>query len=154
MASLQAYTSHGIRYYRIVESFRNNGKPSIRVLAHLGRVDDILHRHQHHPDEVPVRISSVSAGAVTALHHLTQELDLAGRINRAISPNGDVQVRDALTRISHTEILNREKWVKSRLRVRFFGLTKKRWSVWAMFRDQKVPSAACGAITGQLQGRS
>src|ERR1035438_8540465 len=97
MASLQAYTSHGIRYYRIVESFRNNGKPSIRVLAHLGRVDDILHRHQHHPDEVPVRISSVSAGAVTALHHLTQELDLAGRINRAISPNGDVQVRDALT---------------------------------------------------------
>src|SRR5271165_5745991 len=97
MASLQAYTSHGIRYYRIVESFRNNGKPSIRVLAHLGRVDDILHRHQHHPDEVPVRIYSVSAGAVTALHHLTQELDLAGRINRAISPNGDVQVRDALT---------------------------------------------------------
>ena len=97
MASLQAYTSHGIRYYRIVESFRNNGKPSIRVLAHLGRVDDILHRHQYHPDEVPVRISSVSAGAVTALHHLTQELDLAGRINRAISPNGDVQVRDALT---------------------------------------------------------
>src|SRR5665213_2567030 len=97
MASLQAYASHGIQYYRIVESFRNNGKPSIRVLAHLGRVDDILHRHQHHPDEVPVRISSVSAGAVTALHHLTQELDLAGRINRAISPNGDVQVRDALT---------------------------------------------------------
>jgi len=97
MASLQAYTSHGIRYYRIVESFRNNGKPSIRVLAHLGRVDDILHRHQHHPGEVPVRISSVSAGAVTALHHLSQELDLAGRINRAISPNGDVQVRDALT---------------------------------------------------------
>src|ERR1035438_3168578 len=97
MASLQAYTSHGIQYYRIVESFRNNGKPSIRVLAHLGRVDDILHRHQHSPNEVPVRISSVSAGAVTALHHLTQELDLAGRINRAISPNGDVQVRDALT---------------------------------------------------------
>jgi hypothetical protein len=59
-----------------------------------------------------------------------------------------------LTRISHTEILNREKWVKSRLRVRFFGLTKKRWSVWAMFRDQKVPSAACGAITGQLRGSS
>src|SRR5580700_6550066 len=97
MASLQAYTSHGIRYYRIVESFRNNGQPSIRVLAHLGRVDDILHRHQHPSDEVPVRISSVSAGAVTALHHLTQELDLAGRINRAISPYGDVQVRDALT---------------------------------------------------------
>ena len=96
MASLQAYQSHGIQYYRIVESFRNNGKPSIRVLAHLGRVDDILHRHQQQ-QEVPVRVSSVSAGAVTAIHHLAQELDLAGRINRAISPDGDVQVRDALT---------------------------------------------------------
>ena len=97
MASLQAYSSHGIQYYRIVESFRNNGKPSIRVLAHLGRVDDILERHQQQQKEVPVRISSVSAGAVTALHHLAQELDLAGRINRAISPDRDVQVRDALT---------------------------------------------------------
>ena len=97
MASLQAYQSHGIQYYRIVESFRNNGKPSIRVLAHLGRVDDILERHRQPQMEVPVRISSVSAGAVTALHHLAQELDLAGRINRIISPDADVQVRDALT---------------------------------------------------------
>jgi hypothetical protein len=32
MASLQAYQSHGIRYYRIVESFRKDGKPAIRVL--------------------------------------------------------------------------------------------------------------------------
>ena len=97
MASLQAYQSHGIQYYRIVESFRNNGKPSLRVLAHLGRVDDILDRHQQQHKEVPVRISSVSAGAVTALHHLAQELDLAGRINRAISPHRDVQIRDGLT---------------------------------------------------------
>jgi transposase len=97
MASLQAYQSHGIQYYRIVESFRNNGKPSIRVLAHLGRVDDILQRHQQQQKDVPVRISSVSAGAVTALHHLAQEFDLASRINRAISPDGDVQVRDDLT---------------------------------------------------------
>ena len=97
MASLQAYRSHGIQYYRVVESFRNDGKPSIRVLAHLGRVDDILQSHQQQK-EVPVRISSVSAGAVTALHHLAQELHLAGRINRAISADeDDVQVRDALT---------------------------------------------------------
>ena len=97
MASLQAYQSHGIQYYRIVESFRNNGQPSIRVLAHLGRVDDILERHQQTQKEVPVRIASVSAGAVTALHHLTQELDVAGRINRAVFSDRDVQVRDALT---------------------------------------------------------
>jgi transposase len=96
MASLQAYQSHGIRYYRIVESFRKNGKPSIRVLAHLGRVDDILQLHQQH-NEVPVKVSSVSAGAVTALHQLVQEFDLAGRIDRAIAPDDEVQVRDALT---------------------------------------------------------
>lgn len=96
MASLQAYQSHGTRYYRIVESFRKDGKPSIRVLAHLGRVDEILQRHQRH-SEVPVKISSVSAGAVTALHRLTNELGLAERINRAISPDRDVQVRDSLT---------------------------------------------------------
>jgi hypothetical protein len=98
MASLQAYTSHGLRYYRIVESFRNNGKPSIRVLAHLGRVDDILQRHQQQQQqEVPVRVSSVSAGAVTAIHHLTRELDLAGRINRGIALDEDVQVRKSAT---------------------------------------------------------
>jgi len=97
MASLQAYQSHGIRYYRIVESFRKNGKPSLRVLAHLGRVDDILLRHQQQDNEVPVKVSSLSAGAVTALHRLAQEFDVAGRINRAIAPEGDVQVRDGMT---------------------------------------------------------
>jgi len=96
VASLQAYNSHGIRYYRIVESFRKEGKPSIRVLAHLGRVDEMLRRHQQH-SEVPVKISSVSAGAVTALVRLARELDVAGQIDRAISAGGDVQVRAGLT---------------------------------------------------------
>jgi transposase len=96
VASLQAYNSHGIRYYRIVESFRKEGKPSIRVLAHLGRVDEILHRHQQH-SEVPVKISSVSTGAVTALFSLAQELDVAGWINRALGGAGKVQVRAGLT---------------------------------------------------------
>ena len=96
MASLQAYQSHGIRYYRVVESFRKDGKPCLRVLAHLGRVDDILRLHQQH-QEVPVKVSSVSAGAVTALYRLAQEFDVAGRINRAIAPEGEPQVRDDLT---------------------------------------------------------
>jgi len=96
VASLQACNSHGIRYCRIVESFRKEGKPAIRVLAHLGRVDEILHRHQQH-SEVPVKISSVSVGAVTALFSLARELDVAGQINRAISGGGDVQVRAGLT---------------------------------------------------------
>lgn len=96
MASLQRYQSHGIPYYRVVESFRKNGKPALRVLAHLGRVEDILRLHQERQD-VALKISSVSAGAVTALHRLAVELDVAGRINRAIAPQGKVQVRDQLT---------------------------------------------------------
>src|SRR5664279_4229474 len=96
MASLQAYQSHGIRYYRIVESFRKDGKPAIRVLAHLGRVDDILQCHQQ-DKQAQVRISSVSAGAVTALLRLAQEFDIAGRIDRAIDAEGETQVRDGLT---------------------------------------------------------
>ena len=101
MASLQAYQSHGIQYYRIVESFRKNGKPSIRVVAHLGRVDDILRLHQQH-QQVHVNITSVSCGAVTALHSLAQELDLAGRINRAIvAPGEKTQIRDELTEVRH-----------------------------------------------------
>jgi transposase len=96
MASLQRYQSHGIFYYRIVQSFRKDGKPALRVLAHLGRVKDILQLHQQRQD-VAIKVSSVSAGAVTALHGLTVELDVAGRINRAIAPEGDVQIRDHLT---------------------------------------------------------
>jgi transposase len=90
-----AYQSHNIQYYRIVESFRKEGKPHIRVLARLGRVDDILQNHRQQA-EGPVKISSVSAGAVTALHRLAQELDVTGRINRAIAPDDDVQIRDGL----------------------------------------------------------
>jgi transposase len=96
MASLQPYQSHGRRYYRIVESFRKDGKPRIRVLAHLGRVEDILGLVQDQQKQL--RVTSVSAGAVTALCHLADELDVVGRINRALRrARGRVQQRDGLT---------------------------------------------------------
>jgi transposase len=96
MASLQAYQSHGRRYYRIVESFRENGRPRIRVIAHLGRVEDILRLHQQ--ERTALTISSVSAGAVTALHHLAGELEVAGCIDRALKRAGRrMQKRDGLT---------------------------------------------------------
>src|SRR5215472_7354349 len=96
MASLQAYQSHGRRYYRIVESFRDNGRPRIRVIAHLGRVEDILRLHQQ--ERTAITVSSVSAGAVTALYHLANELDVAGRIDRALQRAGHrIQKRDGLS---------------------------------------------------------
>ena len=96
MASLQAYDSHGYRYYRIVESFRQDGKPRLRVVAHLGRVEDILRLTQD--ERADIKVSSVSSGAVTALHHLAQELDIVGKINRALeNSEGRVQKRDGLS---------------------------------------------------------
>src|ERR1035437_2695290 len=80
MASLQAYDSHGHRYYRIVESFRQDGKPRLRVVAHLGRVEDILRLTRD--ERADIKVSSVTSGGVTALHHLAQELDIVGKIDR------------------------------------------------------------------------
>ena len=96
MASLQAYDSHGHRYYRIVESFRQDGKPRLRVVAHLGRVEDILRLTQE--ERADIKVSSVTSGAVTALHHLAHELDIAGKIDRAlVDSDRRVQKRDGLT---------------------------------------------------------
>ena len=96
MASLQAYQSHGHRYYRIVESFRQDGKPRLRVVAHLGRVEDILRLTRD--ERADIKVSSVSSGSVTALHHLAQELNIAGKIDRALEATGRlVQKRDGLS---------------------------------------------------------
>ena len=96
MASLQAYQSHGHRYYRIVESFRQDGKPRLRVVAHLGRVEDILRLTRD--ERADIKVSSVSSGSVTALHHVAQELDIAGKIDRALEATGRlVQKRDGLS---------------------------------------------------------
>ncbi len=84
MASLQAYQSHGILYDCIVESFPNNGKLSIRVLALLGRVDEILKLHQDQ-HAVPFTLFSVNVGALTALHNLDTELNLSSRSNAAVT---------------------------------------------------------------------
>jgi transposase len=96
MASLQAYQSHGRRYYRIVESFRQNGKPRLRVLVHLGRAEDVLRLVEG--QRSPLQVASVSAGAVAALYALARELDVAGHIDRALAQDGQrVQKRDGLT---------------------------------------------------------
>lgn len=96
MASLQPYQSHGRRYYRIVESFRKDGKPRIRVLHHLGRVEDIVRlvEEQH----ASMQVASVSAGTVTALYHLAKEFDVTGKINAALIRGGHaVQRRHGLS---------------------------------------------------------
>lgn len=95
MASLQRYRSHGQEYYRIVESYREEGRPRLRVLAHLGKADDILALAKQRPGRL--RLRSWSAGAVTALHALAVELDLAGAVNEGIQPAGQARRRDGLS---------------------------------------------------------
>jgi len=66
------------------------------MVAHLGRVEDILRLTQE--ERAGIKVSSVTAGAVTALHRLAQELDIAGKIDRAlVESNRRVQKRDGLS---------------------------------------------------------
>jgi len=97
MASLQRFSSHGQAYWRIVESFRRpDGRPTVRVLMHLGKADQLLSRLQR--QERSLRVSSLSSGAVDALERVAREFDVAGEIDRAITAAGDrVQTRDGLT---------------------------------------------------------
>ena len=79
-----------------MESFRQHGKPRLRVLVHLGRAEDVLRLVEG--QRSPLQVASVSAGAVTALYQLARELDVAGHIDGALEQDGQrVQKRDGLT---------------------------------------------------------
>jgi transposase len=85
MASLQRFRVQGHSYWRIVESRRVNGKPGIRVVAYLGKADDLLARLRA---AETLLIRSVSHGAVAALFSLAQELDVTGTIDRHLQASG------------------------------------------------------------------
>jgi transposase len=97
MASLQRFSSHGESYWRIVESYRRaDGRPSVRVLLHLGKAENLLARLQGQGQAVQVR--SVSSGAVDALYALAREFEIAREIERAIAAQGaKPRTRDGLT---------------------------------------------------------
>jgi len=93
MASLQRYSSHGSQYWRIVESYRRpDGKPTVRVLAHLGKAEDLLARLEQ--SRAALRVRSVSSGAVDTAWNLAQELGCAAHIDQAI---GSARLRDGLS---------------------------------------------------------
>jgi transposase len=97
MASIQRFTSHKHTYFRIVESYRReDGHPTVRVLEHLGKAEDLLARLRAQGGRL--RLRSVSSGAVDALFALGTEFDVAGEIDRAIkAASGRVRMRDGLT---------------------------------------------------------
>jgi len=82
MATIQAKTSRGHKYWYIVESRRINGKPRPIVLAYLGKPDDLLKRLQGLTENIKVK--SYSHGAIAALLQVAQKLDIPTIINKYI----------------------------------------------------------------------
>ena len=85
MASLQARRVRGHTYWHIVQSRRVNGKPRPVPIAYLGKADDLLARLQASDT---LRLRSFAHGAVAALWHQAQQLDLAGLIDRELHATG------------------------------------------------------------------
>lgn len=85
MASLQRFHVKGHSYWRIVESRRVNGKPGIRVVAYLGKADDLLSRLR---GAETLEIRSLSHGAVAAIVSLARDLDVADTIDRHLEISG------------------------------------------------------------------
>src|SRR3954454_6629487 len=96
MATIQARTVKGHRYWYIVESRRVDGKPRPIVLAYLGKAEDLLQKLQ---SQASVSVKSYSHGAIAALLALVAELDLVRLINQCLTsdPSWPAQSRDGLT---------------------------------------------------------
>ena len=82
MATIQAKTSRGHKYWQIVESRRVNGKPRPIVLAHLGKPLDLLRRLQGLTG--PLKVKTYAHGAVAALLKLVAELQIPQLINQHV----------------------------------------------------------------------
>ena len=99
MATIQPKTSHGHKYWYIVESRRVNGKPRPVVLAYLGKAEDLLRRLAGLSTDA--RIKSYSHGAVAALLRIAGELEAPSLINKYVrasrGPAAEKPVRHHLT---------------------------------------------------------
>lgn len=82
MATLQQKTSHGQKYWYIVESRRINGKPRPVVLAYLGKAETLLERLQQL--NAPCALKSYAHGTVAALLRVARELELVQTINQHV----------------------------------------------------------------------
>ena len=81
MPSLQNYMVRGKRYWRIVESYRDErGRPRIRVVRHLGTAQKLLDRLSDTPGR-PLFAEERDFGATAALWDTAQQLDIIGTID-------------------------------------------------------------------------
>ena len=76
MPSLQNYSVRGKRYWRIVESYRDErGRPRLRVVRHLGTAQKLLDRLSQAPGR-PLYAEERDFGATAALWDMAQQLDI------------------------------------------------------------------------------
>lgn len=81
MASLQPYSVRGNRYWRIVESYRDQrGRPRLRVVRHLGTAQKLLERLSQAPGR-PLYAEEREFGATAALWDTAQQLDIVRTID-------------------------------------------------------------------------
>lgn len=81
MPSLQNYSVRGKRYWRIVESYRDeHGRPRLRVVRHLGTAQKLLDRLSQAPGR-PLYAEERDFGATAALWDMAQQLDIVGIID-------------------------------------------------------------------------
>jgi transposase len=97
MASIQRYSTGGRTYWRIVESYRDKGRPKLRLVKHLGTADDLLAVLQG--DEVTSSVRSVSHGDVASLLAVANELAVVSLVDEevAATAGGTPQLRHGLT---------------------------------------------------------
>jgi len=96
MASIQARTSRGKKYWSIVESRRINGQPRTVILEYLGTATTLLERLQREDSFV---LKSYSHGDTAALVNAAIELDIVSIINKHVprGKDGSKPTRDGLT---------------------------------------------------------
>ena len=87
MATIQAKTSRGQKYWYIVESRRVNGKPRPVVLAYLGKAENLLQRLQQFSSGFSVK--TYSHGLVSALLKEAEIINIVEIINKHVKNNRD-----------------------------------------------------------------
>ena len=81
MPSIQNYSVRGKRYWRIVESYRDErGKPRMRVVRHLGTAQKLLEHLSQAPGR-PLYAEERDFGATAALWDMAQQLDIISLID-------------------------------------------------------------------------
>jgi transposase len=96
MASIQAKTSRGQKYYYIVESRRVNGKPRPVVLEYLGKPETLLQRLR---GESPQRLRSYAHGHVATLLAIAEQLKVVETIDAhtPLNKQQELPQRDGLS---------------------------------------------------------